>query len=705
MSNLIDVTHFSDCTGKIKFPGKWSMAELTDRLVAATAARKEDLQLIKLAVFGNVKSPNGSYRHDKNLISATGCEGEQDIGAKSFDEAVDRLKHGIAGRIECLIYTTPSHTPEHPRWRVLVPFSRPLDPSLREKMVARLNGILGGVLSPESFTLSQSFYFGRIEGDMNFRFEHIRDQNGSGCSLLDRVNIDDKAIGKPGNGKTGKTDNGNNGNPGDAELVRRFFTGEALHPSILVLVGRWAASNISKDAVLGFFKAIFDGCGQDRYEGRWEEIDRTVGDIYQKEENKEHALTYDEVYAYAEQHNYIVVPFGATWPKATIDARLPKRDGMKPSAWLDSHQTVDQRSWVPGEPKIIRGKHLAEGDWVYRPASVVFNHYNPPQPGPGIAAMAEPWLDHLKLIYPHEWEHLLAWFAFRVQKPNIKINHALVLGGSQGIGKDTLLEPVRHAVGHWNCQTVSPIQLTNRFNSFLRSVLLVVSEARDLGEVNRPNFYEHTKGMITSPPKMILIDEKHVNPYLIPNLTGMIITTNHKTAGIYLPRDDRRHFVAWSESIQDHFHPNYWIGLWEFYLGGGMDHVATYLQEHNVSRFNPGLAPPKTAAFYEICLAGGYAETSEIEDAIALLANRDALTVEDIAAVAKDDFPTWIRDRKNRKLLPRWMESAGYVTLNNESTSDGRWTIGGRKNTVYVRSDLTPEERFAAVQRLVRIGN
>jgi hypothetical protein len=43
-----------------------------------------------------------------------------------------------------------------------------------------------------------------------------------------------------------------------------------------------------------------------------------------------------------------------------------------------------------------------------------------------------------------------------VQRPQEKINHALVLGGAQGIGKDTLLEPVKRAVGPWNFEGVSP---------------------------------------------------------------------------------------------------------------------------------------------------------------------------------------------------------------------------------------------------------
>jgi hypothetical protein len=37
-----------------------------------------------------------------------------------------------------------------------------------------------------------------------------------------------------------------------------------------------------------------------------------------------------------------------------------------------------------------------------------------------------------------------------------KINHALILGGNQGVGKDTLLEPVKRAVGAWNFLEVSP---------------------------------------------------------------------------------------------------------------------------------------------------------------------------------------------------------------------------------------------------------
>ena len=90
---------------------------------------------------------------------------------------------------------------------------------------------------------------------------------------------------------------------------------------------------------------------------------------------------------------------------------------------------------------------------------------------------------HLRLKTPH-WH--------RVQRPWEKINHALVFLGAQGIGKDTLLEPVKDAIGPWNFAEVNPMQALGRFNSFLKSVILRISEARDVGDYDRYSFYDHS---------------------------------------------------------------------------------------------------------------------------------------------------------------------------------------------------------------------
>src|SRR5262249_39176017 len=154
--------------------------------------------------------------------------------------------------------------------------------------------------------------------------------------------------------------------------------------------------------------------------------------------------------------------------------------------------------------------------------------------------------DHVRRLYPDDLTHIVAWCAHRVQRPAQKINHALVLGGPQGIGKDTLLEPVKHAVGPWNLTEVTPGALMGRFDGHFKSVILRDSEARDLGEVNRYSFYDHMKIYTASPPDVLRVDEKNVREYVVPNVCGVIVTTNHKTDGIYLAPDDRRHYVAWS---------------------------------------------------------------------------------------------------------------------------------------------------------------
>ena len=106
-----------------------------------------------------MRSPQGSLRHDANVISVSGCEGDYDGGEMELAEAKRRLDDaGLAH----LIYTSPSHKLAAPRWRVLLPFSRELPPGRRSKMVDRVNGGLGGVLARESWSLSQAFYYGRV---------------------------------------------------------------------------------------------------------------------------------------------------------------------------------------------------------------------------------------------------------------------------------------------------------------------------------------------------------------------------------------------------------------------------------------------------------------------------------------------------------------------------------------------------------------
>lgn len=199
-------------------------------------------------------------------------------------------------------------------------------------------------------------------------------------------------------------------------------------------------------------------------------------------------LSLDDFYAYMPAHSYIYTPTRAMWPAGSVNARIPpirvaNRKPIPAATWLDRHRPVEQMTWAPGLLMTIADRLiLPEGGWIERRGVTCFNLYHPPTIVLGDPDAAALWIDHARLIYPDDAEHIFDWLAHRVQKPEDKINHALVLGGEQGIGKDTLLEPVKDAIGPWNFQEVSPSQVLGRFNGFLKSVVLRINEARDLGE-------------------------------------------------------------------------------------------------------------------------------------------------------------------------------------------------------------------------------
>jgi hypothetical protein len=99
------------------------------------------------------------------------------------------------------------------------------------------------------------------------------------------------------------------------------------------------------------------------------------------------------------------------------------------------------------------------------------------------------------------------------------------------------------------------------------------------------------KSYLAAPPDVLRVNEKHRREYYVMNCCGVIITTNHKADGIYLPADDRRHFVAWSSLAKEDFSDRYWDELWAWYNNGGAQHVGAYLAEVDIAAFNPK-APP-----------------------------------------------------------------------------------------------------------------
>jgi hypothetical protein len=419
-------------------------------------------------------------------------------------------------------------------------------------------------------------------------------------------------------------------------------------------------------------------------------------------------LSVTDFVAHSPDHTYIHRSTGEPWTSTAVNSRVrPIKIGggknpLAASTWLDRNDAVEQRVWAPGEPQIIENRLVAEGGFFAKKNARVFNLYKPPQIVRATDDDVSFWQSHLQELWPDQADHIERWFAHRAQRPGEKINHALVLGGAPGIGKDAVIEPLRRAVGSWNLAEISPTAVLGNFNEFARSVVLRISEGKDLGDFDRFTFYEATKTLMAAPPDTLRCNPKFIKPYYVLNVTGVIVTTNHKVGGLFLPADDRRHFVAWSTREMNDFSPAYWAKYWARLNTGGADAVAKHLRTLDLKGFDPKAPPERTQAFLEMVDAMRSEEEGDMADTIESLGNPKALMVADLIDNAEIHqrfrFAEFLKDPAKRRAVVIRLEDCGYRRLDNPDDKRGRWKIGSQRGSVYVPRQLPDRDGFAAIR-------
>jgi putative DNA primase/helicase len=272
------VTFFDDHAAKKSRQETLTAKALAERIRATTAPEKARLPWLKLARFGNARTKKGSLRHDRNVIACSGLEADYDGEEVGFEAAIEILEK--AG-IQAIVYTTPSHREQAPRWRVLCLFSCELPPDRRQPMMERLNGLFHGIFTSESWTLSQAYYFGAVKGNPVHHVEAIEGMPLDLCHELDKIRL-----GKPGTiDKRGNANGQFHSGPVDGDTLRAaIVNGESYHPSCIRLVGKWAQQDVALlDAQKRLYEA-FDAVALANRDARWQarraDVPRIVLDIY-----------------------------------------------------------------------------------------------------------------------------------------------------------------------------------------------------------------------------------------------------------------------------------------------------------------------------------------------------------------------------------------------------------------------------------------
>jgi hypothetical protein len=164
--------------------------------------------------------------------------------------------------------------------------------------------------------------------------------------------------------------------------------------------------------------------------------------------------------------------------------------------------------------------------------------------------------------------------------------------------------------------------------------------------------------------------------------------------------------------VKENFSEGFWIKFWDWYLKeDGIAHVVAYLREYDLSAFDPKRPPPLTAAFWAIVDANRAPEIGELTDLMEAMKNPDALTLKQLVDYKSEvgdthsNFSTiqeWLRDQKNRRTIPHRLEKCGYTPVRSDTAQDGLWKVGGARQVIYARGDMTERDRLEAAQTLVK---
>ncbi len=258
----IRLTRFPNMAATKKKDMRLSPRQLAALIERTEADDKSELPWFKMAVFGNNRaaSPSGhSFRSNGNVVTVSGIEADYDGEEIMPEDARDMLAD--AG-VVAVVYTTPSHSPDAPRWRVFAPFSEELQPGERGRHMARLNGILGGALDDASFTLSQSYYGGNVSGRPKVKTFLVDGR------YVDTVpDLDATAKWKRGREKGPANDNGFD----EAAYLDAIATGESYHPAAIALAGKWAADGVPYIEAMQRLRAAFDRVSEEDRDSRWKE--------------------------------------------------------------------------------------------------------------------------------------------------------------------------------------------------------------------------------------------------------------------------------------------------------------------------------------------------------------------------------------------------------------------------------------------------
>jgi hypothetical protein len=413
----------------------------------------------------------------------------------------------------------------------------------------------------------------------------------------------------------------------------------------------------------------------------------------------------------ATQNKYWILGQATLLEAAAVNAMIPlerwetraDREGnlrpIKPSetiARIENDMLVESATWWPGEGRIVNDVFVTKDGAFPSHGARMYNLYRPPPQARGNAASVEPFVNHCKTLWPEDAEYLFDYWAHMIQCPHEKCNAAVVMVGEQGVGKDSALYAVRTAIGEWNAKEIEPDHVFSSFNSWRECVMLVINEARPSKEDHRASdFYNILKPLIAAPPVWLPLNDKFARERYVRNVMRVHITMNDPSS-LFIPAGDRRMFVAEAQKSKGWADADYFARLFAWYAAGGLQNVAAWLMQRDLTNFNPTAPPPQTAAWRNIVGSWNRQEEDPLLNALQQLGSPEVVFASDLVATAAADFDhaNELRDLiKSRRKLAHQMDAQGYRLIEPEFEGEWEFWAGNkriiRSRTAFIKKSLS----------------
>jgi len=224
------------------------------------------------------------------------------------------------------------------------------------------------------------------------------------------------------------------------------------------------------------------------------------------------------------------------------------------------------------------------------------------------------------------YDFVRKWCAYVFQHPD-EVHTALVICGSQGVGKNSFVEPLGVLLGSHYVLLSNISELISNFNFHLKNAVLIhANEAfwggnkKDIGTL---------KSMITE--KTCLIEGKGKDRIMVRNYKHVIMSSNENWP-VHLDPDDRRFYVLQVSEL--HKEDNvYFKAIQDQLDNGGYEALLYDLLNEDLSEFNPRKLPISPHAF-DLKMIGASSAYKYIYE----LLLEDRLNIGDGRTIPKDEI-------------------------------------------------------------------